>query len=65
MALKIKNGFPLRRCSWAYVPIVPIALSRKMIRWLDFVCVRQASSKATNQAAGRTWEEVPGVTHGT
>lgn len=65
MALKIKNGFPLRRCSWAYNPIVPIALSRKMIRWLDFVCVRQASSTGTNPAARRNRKEVRGVTYGT
>jgi len=40
MLAKIANGFPVRRCSWFFNPIVPGALSRKMIRWLDFVCLK-------------------------
>ena len=35
----IMNGFPLRRCSWLFNPIVPVALSREMFRWLDLVCL--------------------------
>ena len=43
MLTKIMNGFPLRHCSWSFNPIVPAALSRKMIRWLDVVCLKQVS----------------------
>jgi hypothetical protein len=46
MPAKIMNGFPLRRCSWFFHPIVPDVLSRKMIRWLDAVCLKQAVLKA-------------------
>jgi hypothetical protein len=42
---KIMKGFPLRRCSWFVDPIVPDALSRKMIRWLDAVCLKQTALK--------------------
>ena len=45
MLTKIMNGFPLRHCSWSFNPILPVALSRKMIRWLDLVCLRQVSLK--------------------
>jgi hypothetical protein len=37
---KIEKGFPLRRCSWAFDPIVTDALGHGMIRWLDKVCLR-------------------------
>jgi hypothetical protein len=46
MLVKIINGFPLRRCSWSYRPIVPTALTRRMIRWLDSVCLKQVAFKA-------------------
>jgi hypothetical protein len=46
VARKIMNGFPLRRCSWPYKPIVSIAMTRQMIRWLDSVCLKQATFKA-------------------
>ena len=42
MAAKIISGFPLRRCSWYYMPIVPIANTRRMMRWLDVVCLKRA-----------------------
>jgi hypothetical protein len=45
MAGKIMNGFPLRRCSWFFNPIVSVVLSREMIRWLDVVCLKQAILK--------------------
>ena len=45
MPAKIKNGFLLRRCSWFFNPIVPDALSRKMIRWLGLVCLKQVTLK--------------------
>jgi hypothetical protein len=45
MAAKIMSGFPVRRCSWSYKPIVPVALTRRMIRWLDSVCLKQATFK--------------------
>jgi hypothetical protein len=45
MPAKIMSGFPLRRCSWFFNPIVPDALSRKMIRWLDLVCLKQVTVK--------------------
>jgi hypothetical protein len=39
MGKTIVSGFPLRRCSWIFDPIVSIALRRRMIRWLDAVCL--------------------------
>lgn len=45
MAAKIMSGFPVRRCSWSYKPIVPIALTRRMILWLDSVCLKPATLK--------------------
>ena len=41
----IVNGFPLRRCSWVFNPIVTDVLNGKMVRWLDFVCQQQPSVK--------------------
>lgn len=46
MTTKITNGFPLRRCSWSYRPITPTALTRRMIRWLDSVCLKPVTFKA-------------------
>lgn len=46
MATKIRSGFPLRRCSWAYDPIVSFAVTHVMIRWLDSVCLKQVTFKA-------------------
>ena len=46
MATKIINGFPLRRCSWSYSPIVSGTLSNRMLRWLDAVCLKRAALKA-------------------
>jgi len=43
---KIMTGFPLRRCSWPYRPIVTVALTRRMIRWLDSVCLKRVSFRA-------------------
>jgi hypothetical protein len=48
MPTKIMNGFPLRRCSWFFNPIVPDALARKMIRWLDLVCLKQNDSRGVS-----------------
>lgn len=45
MATKIMSGFPLRRCSWYCTPIVPVAMTRRMIRWLDAVCLKQVTFK--------------------
>jgi hypothetical protein len=45
MPAKITNGFPLRRCSWFFNPIVSDALGRKMIRSLDLVCLQQVTLK--------------------
>lgn len=45
MAAKVMSGFPIRRCSWSYKPIVPAALTRTMIRWLDSVCLKRATCK--------------------
>lgn len=45
MPTKIMNGFPVRRCSWFFNPIVPDALARKMIRWLDLVCLKRVTLK--------------------
>jgi hypothetical protein len=39
MGKPIVNGFPLRRCSWIFDPIVSNALRRRMVRWLDTVCL--------------------------
>ena len=46
MPTKIINGFPLRRCSWSYSPIVSGTLSNRMLRWLDAVCLKRAALKA-------------------
>lgn len=48
MPAKIISGFPLRRCSWFFNPIAPDALSRKMIRWLDLVCLKAGDRQGVN-----------------
>lgn len=45
MATKIMSGFPLRRCSWSYAPIISVARTRRMIRWLDVVCLKRVTFK--------------------
>jgi hypothetical protein len=45
MATTIMSGFRLYRRSWFCGPIVPIALTRSMIRWLDSVCPKPATFK--------------------
>ena len=46
MDSKIMRGFPVRRCSWSCKPIVPIAMTRRMFRWLDSVCLKQVTFKS-------------------
>lgn len=41
----IRTGFPLRRCSWSYAPIVSGDRTRAMIRWLDSVCISRVAQK--------------------
>jgi hypothetical protein len=53
MATMIMSGFPLYRCSWSYKPIVPIARTRSMIRWLDWVCLKQTTFKSRFDDATR------------
>jgi len=43
MAATIRIGFPLRRCSWSFRPIVPAQPTRAMIRWLDSVCLKRGA----------------------
>jgi hypothetical protein len=45
MFTKITNGFPLRRCSWLFNPIVPVRLSHRMIHGLDLVCLKRVTVK--------------------
>ena len=45
MTREIMNGFPLRRCSWAYVPVAPLVATRRMIRWLDTVCSARVATR--------------------
>jgi hypothetical protein len=50
---KIMIGFPLRRCSWLFNPIVPVALTQRMIQWLDAVSsLRVKSSNVLVVPAG-------------
>ena len=53
MVTRILGGFPLRRCSWAYDPIVSLALTGRMIRWLDSVCLRQLAFKGGSDGTHR------------
>jgi hypothetical protein len=46
MVAKIIAGFPLRRCSWSYSPIVSGTLSNRMLRWLDSVCLKRLPLKS-------------------
>ena len=45
MTHAITSGFPLRRCSWIYAPVVARPLTRSMIRWLDSVCTSRMDQK--------------------
>lgn len=65
MAKKIMSGFPLHRCSWAYDPIVPAAQAQRMVRWLDFVCVRRSTFKTRMATASGSKNGAEGVTDGT
>jgi hypothetical protein len=51
MAAKIMSGFPIRRCAWSYKPVVPGALTRRMIRWLDSVCLKRVVFKSESANA--------------
>jgi hypothetical protein len=53
MAMKIMSGFPLRRCSWFHAPMVPVAMTRRMIRWLDAVCLGMDRQKMARRAIRR------------
>jgi hypothetical protein len=63
MANKIMNGFPLRRCSWLYMPVVPALSTRVMIRWLDSVCASRVAQKQGSRGR-RVVSEVKGLTLG-
>ena len=41
MAKEIIISFPLRRCSWAYQPVVSAISTRRMLQSLEAVCVAQ------------------------
>lgn len=64
MSVAIRNGFPIRRCSWSHEPIVSAALTRRMIRWLDSVCARRVAFKGES-GDERTGTEVEGAVDGT
>jgi len=53
MAARISIGFPLRRCSWSFRPIVPAELTRTLIQWLDSVCVKCGEESFKNVAKTR------------
>lgn len=66
MVTKIVAGFPLRRCSWAYEPIVSVALTDRMVRWLDSVCLKQVAFNFKGGLdCGRRRQRVLGETIGT
>jgi len=48
MDSKIMRGFPVRRCSWSCKPVVRAEQTRRMIRWLDLVCLRQMPKRETD-----------------
>jgi hypothetical protein len=52
MPVKIINGFPLRLCSWSCTPIVCTARTRRMMRWLDLVCLKQTTLKVCGCSYG-------------
>ena len=54
MSDKVRIGFPLRRCSWFYAPIVSVVRTRAMIRWLDSVCVARTASRRESSPSGTT-----------
>jgi hypothetical protein len=53
MAARILIGFPLRRCSWPFRPIVSAQPTRSMIRWLDAVCVKRQTETLKGVAKTR------------
>lgn len=63
MIAKIMNGFPIRRCSWSYKPVVSRTTTRRMIRWLDSVCLKKTDVKHESNEAKQK-ERAPGVTDG-
>jgi hypothetical protein len=63
MASKIVSGFPIRRCSWSYRPVVPSVLTRRMIRWLDSVCLKRATFQRESDDAKKR-NKASGVTNG-
>jgi hypothetical protein len=60
MEMKVSTGFPLRRCSWSYRPIVSATLTRRIIRWLDLVCVRPRQVQGISQTILSTATETLG-----
>lgn len=65
VATKIMNGFPLRRCSWFFNPIVSNAPCHRMIRWLDSVCLRQITFKVCGFDGAKHQKRARGVANGT
>lgn len=63
--MKIKRGFPLHRCSWVYDPIVSLAQTHRMVRWLDFVCVSRPSVGTRAGRASGSKNGAKGVANGT
>jgi hypothetical protein len=63
MVAKITNGFPIRRCSWSYKPVLSGVMTRRMIRWLDSACLKKTSVKGESNY-GTKKERAPGVTNG-
>jgi len=45
---KMARGFPLRRCSWVFDPIMPAGQTRRMVRWLDSVCSKKIALRASD-----------------
>jgi hypothetical protein len=64
MAMKIRSGFPLRRCSWVYDPIVSVAQTHRMLRWLDVVCVKHPTFRTRAGAASGSKNGAQGVANG-
>jgi hypothetical protein len=63
MATKIMSGFPMRRCSWSYRPIAPTVPTRRMIRWLDSVCLKHVTFRGELDGTKHR-ERTPGVANG-
>jgi hypothetical protein len=58
----IVNGFPLRRCSWIFDPIVSNVLRRRMVRWLDAVCLPPKHRKLKSLPGSANAPELKSVT---